>query len=94
LRVVVNRRSIFGSKREKVPGVGRRLHTEELHNLYTSPNITEITSSVELKNAWRYTSVPQHAMLKHGDNFTVTLIKFKRMRFAGHVSRMGEMRNV
>jgi hypothetical protein len=39
LRVSVNRvlRRIFGSKREEVAGGWRRLHNEELHNLYASP---------------------------------------------------------
>jgi hypothetical protein len=32
-------RRIFGSKREEVAGGWRRLHTEELHKLYSSPNI-------------------------------------------------------
>jgi hypothetical protein len=32
-------RRIFGSKREKVAGEWRRLHNEELHNLYISPNV-------------------------------------------------------
>jgi hypothetical protein len=31
---------IFGPKREKVARGWRRLHNEELHNLYTSQNIT------------------------------------------------------
>jgi hypothetical protein len=41
LRVFGNRvlRRIFGPKREEVAGDWRRLHNEELHNLYTSPNI-------------------------------------------------------
>jgi hypothetical protein len=30
---------IFGPKREDVPGGWRRLHNEELHKLYPSPNI-------------------------------------------------------
>jgi hypothetical protein len=30
---------IFGPKREKVVGGWRRLHDEELHKLYASPNI-------------------------------------------------------
>jgi hypothetical protein len=30
-------RGIFGIKREEVAGGWRRLHNEELHNLYTSP---------------------------------------------------------
>jgi hypothetical protein len=33
-------RRIFGPKREKVVGGWKRLHIEELHNLYASPNIT------------------------------------------------------
>jgi hypothetical protein len=32
-------RRIFGPKREEVAGGWRRLHNEELHNLYTPPNI-------------------------------------------------------
>jgi hypothetical protein len=29
----------FGPKRNKVTGKWRKLHSEELHNLYSSPNI-------------------------------------------------------
>jgi hypothetical protein len=54
-------RRIFGPKREKVVGDCRRLHNEELHNLYTSPNIRAIKS--------------------------------RKLRWAEHVTRMGEMRN-
>jgi hypothetical protein len=32
-------RGIFGRKRKKVTGDWRRLHNEELHNLYSSPDI-------------------------------------------------------
>jgi hypothetical protein len=32
-------RITFGPKREEVSGDWRRLHNEELHNLYASPNI-------------------------------------------------------
>jgi hypothetical protein len=32
-------RRIFGSKRDEITGEWRKLHSEELHNLYTSPNI-------------------------------------------------------
>jgi hypothetical protein len=32
-------RRIFGPKREEVAGGWRKLHNEELHNLYASPNI-------------------------------------------------------
>jgi hypothetical protein len=41
LRVFENRvlRRIFGPKRDDVMGDWRKLHIEELHNLYFSPNI-------------------------------------------------------
>jgi hypothetical protein len=32
-------RRIFGAKRDDVTGGWRKLHNEELHNLYPSPNI-------------------------------------------------------
>jgi hypothetical protein len=35
-------RRIFGSKREEVAGDWRRLHNEELHNLYVSPNVVGV----------------------------------------------------
>jgi hypothetical protein len=41
LRVFENRvlRKMFGSKRGEVTGEGRKLHNEELYNLYSSPDI-------------------------------------------------------
>jgi hypothetical protein len=30
-------RKIFGSKKEEITGVGRKLHGKELHDLYSSP---------------------------------------------------------
>jgi hypothetical protein len=36
---------IFGPKREKVAGDWRRLHNEELRNLYDSPNIIRVIKS-------------------------------------------------
>jgi hypothetical protein len=41
LRVFANRvlRRIFGPKRDEVTGKWRKLHNEELHILYSSPNI-------------------------------------------------------
>ena len=65
LRVFENRvlRTIFGPKRDGVTGEWRKLHSEELNDLYSSPNI-------------------------------VRVIKSRRMRWAGHVARMEEGRDV
>jgi hypothetical protein len=65
LRVFENKvlRKIFGPKRDGVKGGCRKLHNEELHNLYSSPSI--------IRN-----------------------VKSRRMRWAGHVARMREKRNV
>jgi hypothetical protein len=52
-------RRIFGPKRDEVMGEWRKLHNEELHNLYLSPDI-------------------------------IRQVKSRRMRWAGHVARMGE----
>jgi hypothetical protein len=43
----VNRvlRRIFGSKTNEVAGSWRKLSNEELHNLYSSPNIIRIIKS-------------------------------------------------
>ena len=35
-------RRIFEPKRDKVAGEGRKLHNEELNDLYTSPNIVRV----------------------------------------------------
>jgi hypothetical protein len=61
LRVFENRvpRKIFAPKRDEVTGGWRKLHNEELHNLYSFPSI-------------------------------IRMIKSRRMRWAGHVARMGE----
>jgi hypothetical protein len=44
LRVFENRvlRRIFGPKRDEVIGIWRKLHNEELHDLYYSPNIVRV----------------------------------------------------
>jgi transcription termination factor 2 len=57
------RNKIFLRSEEKVVTRGwRKLHNEELRNLYSSPSI-------------------------------IRMIKSRRMRWAGHVARMGEKRN-
>jgi hypothetical protein len=56
-------RRIFGPKRDGVMGGWRKLHNEELHNLYSSPSI-------------------------------IRIIKSRRLRWMGHVARMGEKRNL
>jgi hypothetical protein len=38
-------RRIFGPKRDHVTGDWRKLHNEELHNLYFSPNIIRMIKS-------------------------------------------------
>jgi hypothetical protein len=49
LRVFENRvLRVFGPKREKVAGGWRRVH-EELHNLYTSPNIIRVIKSRRMR---------------------------------------------
>ena len=65
VRVFENRvlRRIFGHKRDEVTGEWRKLHTEELNDLYCSPNI-------------------------------IWVIKSRRMRWAGHIARLGERRDV
>jgi hypothetical protein len=53
-------RRIFGPKRDEATGEWRRLHNEELNDVYSLPNI-------------------------------IRVIKSRRMRWAGHVARMGEL---
>ena len=54
---------VFGPKRDEVTGDWRKLHNEELNDLYSLPNI-------------------------------VRVVKARRMRWVGHVARMGEGRDV
>jgi hypothetical protein len=47
LRVFENRvlSRIFGPKRDEVTGDWRQMHNEEIHNLYSSPNIIRMIKS-------------------------------------------------
>jgi hypothetical protein len=54
-------RRLFRPERDEATGEWRRLHNEELNDLYSSPNI-------------------------------IRVIKSRRLRWAGHVARMGEER--
>ena len=56
-------RRIFGSKRDEVTREWRKLHNEELNDLYSSSDIFRV-------------------------------IKSRRMRWVGHVARMGERKDV
>jgi hypothetical protein len=40
---------MFGPKRNEVVGGWRRLHNEELHNLYASPNVIRVVKSRRVK---------------------------------------------
>jgi hypothetical protein len=42
-------RKIYGPKRDEVIGVWRKLHNEELHNLYCSPSIIRIIKSRRMR---------------------------------------------
>jgi hypothetical protein len=51
LRIFENRvlRRIFGPKRDEVTGEWRKLHNEELHDLYSLPNIIRIIKSMRMR---------------------------------------------
>jgi hypothetical protein len=51
LRVFENKvlRRIFGPKRDEVTGGWRKLHSEELHDLYSSPSIIRIRKTMRMR---------------------------------------------
>jgi hypothetical protein len=51
MRVFENRvlRRIFGPKTDEVTGDWRKRHNEELHNLYSSPNIIRMITSRRMR---------------------------------------------
>ena len=42
-------RRIFGPRRDEVTGEWRRLHNEELNDLYSSPNIVRVIKSKRMR---------------------------------------------
>jgi len=51
LRLFVNRllRRIFGPKRDEVTGEWRKLHNEELNDMFSSPNIVRVIKSCSMR---------------------------------------------
>jgi hypothetical protein len=63
-RVFENRvlRRIFGPKRDEVTGDWRKLHDEELHNLYSSPNIIRMIKPRRMRRAEHVARVGRRGM--------------------------------
>jgi CelD/BcsL family acetyltransferase involved in cellulose biosynthesis len=52
MKVFENRvlRRIFGPRREEIRGSWRKLHNEDLHNLYSSPDIIRIIKARRIRS--------------------------------------------
>jgi hypothetical protein len=50
-------RRIFGPKRDEVTGEWRKLHNEELHDLYSSPSIIRIIKARRVRWAGHVTGM-------------------------------------
>jgi hypothetical protein len=53
-------RRIFGWKRDEVTGGWRKLHNEELHNIYSSPSIIRMIKSRRMR--WAEHVAPMEVM--------------------------------
>jgi hypothetical protein len=64
LRVFENKavRRKFGPKRDEVIGGWRKLHNEELHNLYSSPSIIIMMKSRRIRLAWHVARMVERGM--------------------------------
>jgi hypothetical protein len=55
-------RRIFGTKRDEVIGGWRKLHNEELHNLYCSPSIIRMMKSTRVTRAGQVARMGERKM--------------------------------
>jgi hypothetical protein len=115
LRVFENRvlRRIFGLKRDGVTGGWRKLHNEELQDLYSPPSIIRIIMLRRLswvghvaqmgkkKNAYKLLVGKGGWRKLHNEDLhdlysppsIIRIIMLRRLRWVGHVARMGKKKN-
>jgi hypothetical protein len=94
LRVFENRvlRRIFGPKRDEVTGRWRKLHNEELHNLYSSSNIIRVIISrrmrwarhvarmLEMRNAYKILVENPEEKTAHGKIILKCILETQGLR--------------